>query len=93
VASAYNDYANKVRTTLFDAGIRVDVDDSDETMGYKIRAAQTQKIPYMLIVGEREKEASAVAVRHRKKGDLGAMPVEAFLEQVQGEIASRALDD
>ena len=93
VASAYNDYAEKVRATLFDAGVRVDTDDSDETMGYKIRSAQTQKIPYMLIVGEREKDAAAVAVRHRKTGDLGAMPVEAFLEQIQGEIASRAVDD
>ena len=92
VAPAFNSYAELVYQRLFDQGFRVEVDTSGESMKYKIRAAQTQQVPYMLVVGERELAGDAVAVRHRRKGDLGAMGVEAFAAQLRDEVASRALD-
>jgi threonyl-tRNA synthetase len=92
VAGAFHEYARQVHQRLFDAGVRADLNTEAETMKYKIHQAQTEQIPYMLVVGEREKDAGAVAVRHRRRGDLGAMPVDGFIERVQHEIASRALD-
>ena len=71
-------------------GIRVDVDFRNEKMQAKIRDAQLAKIPYMAVVGAREAEHQQVAVRHRRDGDLGAMGLDAFLERVQKEQASRA---
>ncbi len=92
VADAFADYATRVRQRLFDLGLRVELDLSDETMQYKIRQAQTQQVPYMLVVGKREQAAGTVAVRHRRLFDLGTMPLDAFAERVQGEIASKALE-
>ncbi|HOZ48030.1 MAG TPA: threonine--tRNA ligase [Candidatus Hydrogenedentes bacterium] len=85
-------YATEVRDRFFDAGLRVETDLSDETMRYKIRQAQTQRIPYMLVVGRREAENGAVAVRHRRHGDLGAMPLDAFLERIRSEIVAKTRD-
>jgi threonyl-tRNA synthetase len=93
VAEAYVEYAQSVRDRLFDLGMRVEVDGSAETLKYKIRGAQTRKVPYMLVVGEREQEAGDVSVRYRSKGNLGGMPMEAFIERIQVEIASKALDE
>jgi len=92
VAQAFEQYAQDVYRSLFDAGLRVEVDASDETMKYKIRQAQTQQAPYMLVVGERERDAGTVAVRHRRQGDLGAMRLEAFTQRVLDEVASKARD-
>jgi threonyl-tRNA synthetase len=92
VAESYEDYARQVCQRLFDLGIRVEVDSSAETMKYKIRQAQTHQVPYMLVVGERERAAGAVAVRHRRQGDLGSMSLDAFLERLQREIASKTRD-
>src|SRR5213075_2353424 len=74
IADRHNDYAAKVAAQLGDAGIRTEVDDRTETIGKKIRAAEIQKIPYMLVVGDNEAEAGAVAVRRHREGDLGSMP-------------------
>jgi threonyl-tRNA synthetase len=93
VAPAYEGYARQVRDRLFAEGFRVDVDVSGESMKYKIRAAQTQQVPYMLVVGEREQTNHAVAVRHRRKGDQGAVRLEEFITRLQDEVASRSLDD
>jgi len=90
VAESYVRYAQKVHDRLFGLGIRVELDLSDETMKYKIRHAQTQQIPYMLVVGERECDAGAVAVRHRRQGDLGAMDLAAFVDRIQHEISTKA---
>jgi threonyl-tRNA synthetase len=79
------DYAAEVGTRLKEAGVRVEVDDSRDRMQAKIRQAQLQKIPYMLVVGGKEQEAGAVAVRLRSGEDLGAVPIEEFIARVRGE--------
>jgi len=71
VAERHHDYAKQVRDELKSAGVRVQIDDRSEKMGYRIREAQLQKVPYMLVVGDKEAEAGDVAVRHRRAGDLG----------------------
>ena len=86
IADAHNDYANEVKAKLEDVGIRVEVDDRNEKIGYKIREAQLQKIPYMLVVGDKEKEAGTVGVRSRKDGDIGAMDIDEFIAKVVEEI-------
>jgi threonyl-tRNA synthetase len=68
------------------AGLRVELDDRSEKLGYKIREAQVQKVPYMLVVGEREAQQGAVSVRKRSGEDLGALPVERFLAEVTVEV-------
>ena len=75
------DYARQVRERLAGAGLRVEVDARNEKIGAKIREAQLQKIPFMLVVGDREAQAGTVAVRSRSEGDQGAVPLESFLEQ------------
>src|SRR5690606_20276305 len=74
IADAHADYARKVLEELKEAGIRAELDDRSEKIGYKIREAQLQKIPYMLVVGEKERESGTVAVRKRSEGDQGAKP-------------------
>ena len=86
------DYADEVAQTLKAADIRVEVDRSRDRMQAKIRNAQLQKVPYMLVVGGREAEANAVAVRLRSGEDLGAMPVEDFLSLIEPVIATKSLD-
>lgn len=86
IGSDFNDYADEVAEKLRAADLRVEVDRSDETVGYKIREAETQKIPYMLVVGGREEEAGTVAVREHGEGQQEVVPVETFIEQVQEEI-------
>jgi threonyl-tRNA synthetase len=78
-----------VRQRLGAAGLRVEIDQSKDRMQNKIRRAQLQKVPYMLIIGNKEQEADAVAVRLRSGEDLGAIPISAFIERAQGEIAAR----
>lgn len=84
------DYAREVRRRLQLAGLRVEIDDSRDRMQGKIRRAQLQKVPYMLIIGGKEQEADAVAVRMRSGEDLGAIPVAAFIERAVQEVTSRA---
>lgn len=79
-------YAEKVVAELAANGIRVELDDRQEKIGYKIREAQLSKVPYMLILGEKEMEAGAVGVRARKEGDIGAMPLNDFISKLQEEI-------
>ena len=84
-------FAREVAQQLRDSGLRVDVDDSSNRMQAKIRAAQLRKVPYMLVVGKREAEAGAVAVRLRSGEDLGATPVDAFLTMAKAVIETRSL--
>lgn len=84
------DYAKSVAEKLNEHGIRVETDLRNEKIGYKIREAQTQKIPYMLIVGDKEAENGTVSVRTRAGGDEGAVAVEDFIEKISAEISSRA---
>jgi len=85
IADRHLEYAEKVSKTLATAGIRVDVDVRSDRMNQKIRNAQMQKVPYMLVVGDKEAEADSVSVRHRDEGDLGPMPVGKFTYRIAGE--------
>ncbi|HLF81336.1 MAG TPA: His/Gly/Thr/Pro-type tRNA ligase C-terminal domain-containing protein, partial [Anaerolineales bacterium] len=89
IADRHAEYAGRVASQLREAGLRVEVDDRGERMNAKIRDAQMQKVPYMLVVGDREAEAGKVAVRLRSEEDLGAMSVEGFLDRVQREVRQR----
>ncbi len=80
----------EVYQTLRNAGLRVELDERNEKIGYKIREAQMQKIPYMVIIGEKEAEAGTVSVRSRHDGDLGSMPVEDFLKLIKDVIETKA---
>ena len=91
IAERHHDYAKKVAQQLTEAGLRVEVDDRNEKMGYKIRAAQTQKIPYMLVVGDKEVQSGEVSVRNRFLGDEGALSLESFLEKIEGFIKDRTV--
>lgn len=90
ISEKNNAYAKKVSDTLIHESIRVEVDERSETMQSKIRDAQTQKVPYMLIVGDREKKDNMVAVRTRGGKDLGAMKAILFLDKIKKEIESKS---
>ena len=87
-----HDYAQEIVDRLRDAGIRAESDYRSEKLGYKIREAQMQKIPYMLVVGDRDIENGTVSVRTRKGDDLGAMTPDAFLGKCLTEIATKTKD-
>jgi threonyl-tRNA synthetase len=83
------EYANGLAEQMKAKGIRVKVDDRSEKIGYKIREAQMEKVPYMLVVGEKEMEAGQVAVRRRDKGDIGAIAADEFIATVLADIADK----
>ncbi len=85
------DHANAIKKQLQAAGLRVSLDDRNEKIGYKIREAQLQKIPYMLIVGDKEAQSGTVSVRSHKDGDLGAVPIEKFIENACKEVADKTI--
>ena len=89
VSEKSREYANSIYARMKAAGIRCEVDNRDEKIGYKIREAQLQKAPYMLVIGEKEVENGNLTVRSRDKGDLGAMDVQAFIDQVLKQTAER----
>ena len=89
VSEKSREYANSIYDRMKAAGIRCEVDNRDEKIGYKIREAQLQKAPYMLVIGEKEVENGNLTVRSRDKGDLGAMDVQAFIDQVLKQTAER----
>ncbi|MFH0771229.1 MAG: threonine--tRNA ligase [Candidatus Omnitrophota bacterium] len=86
IADEHKDYAVKVASMLRDNDIRVEIDDKKARMQYKIRDAETQKIPYMLIVGDKEAQVEAVSVRQRAKGDLGQLKISEFIEKITKEV-------
>jgi threonyl-tRNA synthetase len=89
ISDRHLDYARSVLERLKGAGLRVTLDERQEKIGYKIREAQLQKIPYMLVVGDREAAEETVSVRERTGGDKGASTLNAFIEAAQAEIASK----
>lgn len=93
IADRHLDYARGVVAKLEAAGLRTSLDDRSEKVNYKIREAQLQKIPFMLVVGDREAEQGQVAVRHRKHGDQGAQPVDDVIARIQALNASRSYED
>lgn len=90
IAERHHAYAGKVLAALAAAGIRAEADLRSEKIGYKIREAEVQKIPYMLVVGDKEAEAGQVAVRARRTGDMGPLNLEAFISKAKEEISARA---
>ena len=86
ISDNQKDYAEEVMKKLQNKGIRVELDDRQEKIGYKIREAQLSKVPYMLILGDKEKESGTVGVRARKEGDIGAMEIDKFIEKVNLEV-------
>ncbi len=89
IADRHIEYANTVAEALRGAGLRVEVDARAERMQAKIRDAQLQKVPYMLVVGDPEKEAESAAVRLRSGEDLGAMKLEELIARMQAEVEER----
>ena len=89
ISEKYTDYANKVMNQLKDAGIRTEIDDRAEKIGYKIREARLQKIPYMLVVGAKEEEEGKVSVRSRFLGDEGSKDLDEFISAICAEIKNR----
>lgn len=80
ISEKFVDYANKVKDELVAAGVRTEIDESNEKLGYKIRQCELQKVPYLLIVGEKEVTDNVISVRKRKDGDKGSMSVQAFID-------------
>jgi threonyl-tRNA synthetase len=91
IAERHHSYAQQVKDKLSEAGLRVQLDDRNEKMGYKIREAQTQKVPYMLVVGDKEAQSGQVSVRNRFSGDEGAQTLDEFITAVKGHIEARAV--
>ena len=92
ISEKYNDYAYEVARQLTESDVRVTVDDRNEKIGRKIRDNELRRIPYMLVVGDRDVENGVVSVRSRKGGDLGAMTLDAFKEKILEEVKTRARD-
>ena len=90
ISDKHLEYANKVKEMLEEKNVRVEVDDRAEKIGYKIREAQLQKVPYMLVVGDKEEAENKVGVRDRKQGDLGAIDVNEFVLKIDEEIRTFA---
>ncbi|MBQ7505565.1 MAG: threonine--tRNA ligase [Ruminococcus sp.] len=91
IADRHFDYAYGVKAELEKHGMRVEIDDRSEKIGYKIREAQLEKVPYMFVVGDKDIENNAVSVRHRKEGDLGSMPLADFIVKAEAEIESKEI--
>ncbi len=89
IADRHDDYARRVADRLRAAGLRAELDDRTESVGRKIRDAELRKIPYMLVVGDREQEAQQVAVREHRRGDAGSVAVEEFIERLDEEVSAR----
>jgi threonyl-tRNA synthetase len=90
IADRHAEYSRTVLARLQAAGLRAELDERQEKIGFKIREAQLQKIPYMLVAGDREAAENTVSVRHRVAGDHGSQPVTGFIEQALGEVAAKA---
>ena len=91
ISDKYLETANAVKEQLFNEGLRVELDDRSEKIGYKIREAQLQKVPYMLIIGEKEQESNTVSVRKRGEGDIGSISVDEFLNSVRKDVAQKVI--
>lgn len=92
ISDKYMEYGMQVKETLEKYGIRVEIDTRKEKIGYKIREARLEKVPYMLIVGEKEQEENAVSVRDRKEGDIGSLKLDDFVKLILEKVSSKAKD-
>jgi threonyl-tRNA synthetase len=89
ISDRHAEYAGTVKNRLAASGLRVHLDDRSEKVNAKIREAQLQKVPYMLVVGDREAERGTVSVRNRRHGDQGAMAIDDFLAKVLDQVRTR----
>lgn len=89
VSDKYNEYASEVVDKLFKAGVRVELDDRTEKVGFKIREAQLEKIPYMIVVGEKEQSEKNISVRSRDEGELGNVEIDEFISKIEKQIKER----
>ena len=92
ISEKQNDYCENLKEKLQKAGIRVKYDNRNEKVGYKIREAQLEKIPYMLVIGDKEKEENTVTIRSRKETDAGTMSLEEFINKIKKEIEEKIKD-
>ncbi|BER92337.1 MAG: threonyl-tRNA synthetase [Candidatus Atribacteria bacterium] len=92
IAERHLPYAQKVKATLLEREIRTELDDENATLGAKIRKAQNSKIPYILIVGDKEEQEEKVSVRKRKEGDIGSLTLEKFIANIQEEINKKSVE-
>lgn len=92
VSEKHFDYAEKITKALKDSGIRADADYRNEKLGYKIREAQLEKVPYMVILGDKEIEQNNISVRSRHEGDLGSSTIDEFIAKIKDETANRTLN-
>jgi threonyl-tRNA synthetase len=90
IADRHLDYANEVKAKLEEVGMRVELDDRNEKIGYKIREARMQRVPYILVMGDNEVSDGTLSVRSRKEGDLGAKSVDDFIKDALVEINTKA---
>lgn len=91
ISDKFNDYAEEIKSTLEKKDIRVEIDTRTEKIGYKIREAQMKKVPYMLVIGEKEKENRKISVRDRDEGDIGTMDIESFIKKIVEEIETKSI--
>ena len=91
IADRHIEAISKVKEALEQRGIRCELDDRSEKIGYKIREAQLEKVPYMILMGDKDIENGTISVRSRKEGDIGSMSVEQFLSMALEEIATKAI--
>lgn len=92
ISEKYHDYCEKVSKTLKDKGFRVEVDYRAEKIGYKIRQGRMERVPYLLIIGEKEAENNEVSIRSRKTGEEGALSLDAFIERIQKEVSDKVTE-
>ncbi|MCD5405952.1 MAG: threonine--tRNA ligase [Desulfotomaculum sp.] len=92
IADRHLEYVKRILKALEDQNVRAQIDDANEKMNYKIRKAQSQKIPYMLIAGDKEAKGNCISVRHRKHGDLGKMSIDEFCKKIKEEIDTKKLE-
>ena len=91
ISEKFTDYANEIKNKLVEKDFRVDVDSRSEKIGYKIREAQLMKVPYMIVVGEKEQENGTVSVRRRGEGDIGAMKLDEFIDKLAKEVENKGM--
>ncbi len=92
IAERHHEKAHELEKKLRELTFRVKMDDRSETINYRIREAQQDQIPYMLVIGDKEMSSDSVAVRHRRQGDLGIMPIDQFIDRIKDEVAKRTPD-
>lgn len=89
ISQNYADYSLKVFNQLKESGFRVEFDDRNEKIGYRIREAETKKIRYMIILGDKEKESGSISIRKHKEGDQGSLALSEFIDKIASEIKNK----